>query len=81
MPEKQVQQQSDDHTASHPLGEMHIASQVPEESSNPVPANPAPAHPAPLGRRLFWFIGIWAASVFALYLVSLVIKWAVVNEG
>jgi hypothetical protein len=32
--------------------------------------------PAPLWRRLAWLVGIWAASVLALGVVALAIRWA-----
>jgi len=27
-------------------------------------------------RRLAWFVGLWGVSVFVLWLISLVIRWA-----
>ena len=28
-------------------------------------------------RRLAWFVGLWGVSVFVLWLISLVIRWAI----
>ena len=37
-----------------------------------------PVTPKPLLKRLVWFVVLWGASVLLLWVISLLIKWAIV---
>jgi len=37
-----------------------------------------PKPPRPWWHRWLWFVGLWGASVLLIYLISLLIRWAIV---
>lgn len=39
------------------------------------------AHPPPRGRRLLWFVAIWAASVLSLALAAFLLRGAMALAG
>jgi hypothetical protein len=48
-----------------------------QEQSGEGAAAPVPT-PRSGWRRLLWFVGLWGGSVLLLWLISLVIRWAIV---
>jgi len=48
-------------------------------ATTPKSSDPKPSNGAHSGwRRLLWFVGLWGVSVLILYLLSLLIRWAIV---
>jgi fatty acid desaturase len=48
-------------------------------ATTPKPPGREPSDSARSGwRRLLWFVGLWGVSVLMLYLISLLIRWAIV---
>jgi fatty acid desaturase len=54
-----------------------VARWAPRVAITPEPSND-PKQSAPLWRRLLWFVGLWGVGAFLMYLISLMIGWAVV---